>query len=93
VLTVWGAMKGESRTAPVRPPPSPVIPGRGLLGPGPSPQHADESLWSPSDSSKLMTRRPSRLNAGEAVILGTQVDRNVSMSARAEMPDGWLTQG
>src|SRR5690348_9258090 len=86
-------MNGERRTAPTRPPPRPVMPGSGLSGPGPSPQHADESDCGPPDSSKLITRSPSCLNAAELVINGTQVDRKLSMSASALGPDCSLVQG
>ena len=54
------------------------MPGRGLLGPGPSPQQAVASVCGLSDSSKVMTSAPSFWNAGDAVMRGTQVRRNWS---------------
>lgn len=52
VLTVPGAMWGDSRTAPTRPPPGPKIPGSGEPGQGSSPRQADASAVGPSDSSE-----------------------------------------
>jgi hypothetical protein len=75
-----GDMNGDINSAPVMPPPGPGTPsvyppGAGSAGPGCSPQHAVES---PTDSSKLITSRPSFLNAGEFRIRGTQTPRNAS---------------
>lgn len=93
-LTVPGAMNGESRTAPTSPPPGPVMPGRGESpGPGCSPQQDEESDCGPSDSSKVTSSRPFCLNAGEFVISGTHVYRNVSMSASADAPLAWFVHG
>src|SRR5437879_5168050 len=73
-------MQGESSTAPVSPPPGPLMPGRGLLGPGISPQHELVSLV--EASSKMIIRRPFWfLYAGEEVILGTHSFRNCSIPA------------
>src|ERR1700678_3431998 len=86
-------MKGESRTAPMRPPPGPVMPGSGESGPGCSSQQAEASDCGPSDSSKVIIKRPFLRKAGEEVIFGTHVSRNVSMSASAEAPLGWFLHG
>jgi len=63
-------MNGETSTDPVRPPPRPVMPGRGLFGPGPSPQQASAEPL--SASSKVTISRPFFWYAGDARILGTQ---------------------
>jgi hypothetical protein len=42
-VTLPGAMNGDNSTEPVRPPPGPVMPGSGVLGPVGSAQHADAS--------------------------------------------------
>src|SRR5204863_8299849 len=84
-------MKGDSSTAPTRPPPGPVTPGAGVLGPDFSSQQAVASEF--SASSKRISSRPLRLNAGDAVILGTHVSGKRSMSANAEAPLGSLVQG
>ena len=76
LVTVPGAMHGDSRTAPVRPPPGPVPPGSGAAGPGISPQHELESP--PAASSKMTISSRPPLNAWDAVILGTQVFRKAS---------------
>src|SRR6266480_1729678 len=89
--TVPGLMNGDSSTAPVLPPPGPVTPGNGEEGPGVSPQQASVSEL--PASSKVISSSPSRLNAAEAVILGTQVSRKASMSASAEAPLAWLVHG
>src|SRR3954452_6539176 len=52
------------------------MPGSGELGPACSPQH-DSDDWL-SDSSEVMTSRPSFLNAGDDVMRGTQRRRNAS---------------
>ena len=83
-MTVPGAMQGDSITAPVRPPPGPVPPGCGAVGPGISPQHELESP--PVASSKMTMSSPSSLKACDAVIRGTQVFRNASAAGR---PPGW----
>src|SRR2546421_4395217 len=68
-------MNGDSSTAPVCPPPEPVMPGRRAAGPGRSPQQA---LASPSDSSNVTINRPSARKAGELRMRGTQRRRNLS---------------
>src|SRR5450759_5205295 len=52
----------------------------------PSPQHAVASFCGPSDSSAVMTRAPSVLNAGELRILGTQI---LSQASTLTRPPGW----
>src|SRR6476620_11771848 len=47
------------------------MPGSGEFGPGPSPQQAVASLWGPSDSSNVMSSRPSCLYADELRMVGT----------------------
>src|SRR5664280_533823 len=89
-------MNGESSTAPVRPPPGPAIPGLAAAGPGISLQQALALAGLPpstSASSKVISSRPSFLNAGEPVILGTQVRRKVSTLVTPEGLPGWFTHG
>src|SRR5450755_2905936 len=72
------------------------MPGWAAAGPATSSQHAVALAGLPpsvSDSSKVTSSRPSFLNAGELVIFGTQVWRNVSMLASAEGLPCWLTHG
>src|SRR5579884_516400 len=72
-------MNGDSSTAPTRPPPGPPIPGLGELA-SISPQHEDVSL-APASSNRT-TSRPSRRYAGEAMIRGTHLRRNLSAVTR-----------
>src|SRR6478672_8702687 len=58
------------------------MPGSAALGPGPSPQQALASDCGPSDSSKVITRTPSCLNAGEDVMAGTHCLSHSSALAR-----------
>ena len=69
-------MNGDRNTAPVSPPPGPAIPGMALFGPAISPQHA---VLSACPSSNRIITRPSCLYAGEARILGIQVERKALM--------------
>jgi hypothetical protein len=73
-FTLPGCTKGDTTTAPMRPPPGPGTrpPGLCELGPGRSPQQADESPAPALDSasSNVTTSSPSRPNAGEARIFG-----------------------
>src|ERR1700684_3907760 len=85
-------MKGEISTAPMRPPPGPVIPGRGEPGPGVSSQQEDESDSGPSDSSKVISIRLFA-KAFEDSIFGIHVSRKLSMSASADSPPLWFVQG
>src|SRR5271156_6818998 len=76
-------MKGDMSTAPTSPPPvAPGVPaddpGVGLPGPAISPQHDVES---PSPSSNVVMSRPPSAYAGDAVIIGTQVERKALMPA------------
>lgn len=82
-------MHGESSTVPVSPPPGPVTSGEGLPSPGISPQQLLASEV--AASSKVTISKPSRLNAGEAVIRGTQFCRN--SSAEASPPGRPFLQG
>src|ERR1700730_13927460 len=84
-------MNGDSSTAPTLPPPGPVMPGKGELGPAVSPQHASVSEL--DASSKVISRRPFFRYAGELVIFGTHVSRKLSISASADAPLGWFVQG
>src|ERR1019366_2762304 len=78
-------MHGESRTAPVSPPPGPLIPALGLLGPSISPQQELVSLL--PASSKMIASSPfSVLKAGELMIFGTHVRRKLSAWVS---PPGW----
>src|SRR5665213_2785855 len=72
------------------------MPGRAEAGPGVSLQQAVALAGFPpsvSASSKVTSKRPSFLNAGELVMRGTQVCRKVSMLVRPESLPCWLTQG
>src|SRR6188472_380165 len=85
-------MNGESATAPTRPPPGPGTgpPLFGVFGNCASLQQALASAvelpGSPSASSNVIRRRPSRLNAADPVILGTQVCRNESAATSPPGP-------
>ena len=69
-----------------------MIPGSGEAGPA-AVEHAFESDWAPSDSSKVISMSPPWRYAAEAMIFGTQVGRNVSMSASADVPPVWFLHG
>src|SRR5215469_1803357 len=85
-------MNGDSATRPTSPPPGPRRPGSRVFGwdelkPLVSPQHA----VSVDPSSNVIKISPPSLYAGDAMISGTQVARNLSICAR---PPGWpVTQG
>src|SRR5436309_13520988 len=74
-------MQGDRSTAPVRPPPGPLIPGDGLLGPAVSPQQELASLELDSSKLTISSPLPAR-NAGEPVISGTYLLRKPSMPAK-----------
>ena len=80
-------------TAPTKPPPGPLMPGFGDAGPGCSLQQALVSRVGSSASSKVISRRPSLLKAGDEVIFGTHCERNASMFAPTEAPPRWLIHG
>src|SRR5882757_4207658 len=84
-------MKGDSSTAPTLPPPGPSRPGSRVLGPGASPQQAEESEVTPLDSSKVMISRPSFWKAAEARICGTHCSRKLLIDCRP--PGSPLAQG
>ena len=72
------------------------MPGWDEAGPGTSLQQAVALAGFPpsvSASSKVTSRSPSFLNAGELVIMGTQVWRKASTLVRPESLPCWLTQG
>src|SRR3954452_4315211 len=79
-------MNCDRSTAPVRPPPGPGVspPGLGEFGPGCSLQQAEASSDSAS-SNVTMSRLPSA-QAGEPLIFGIQLLRNLSATSR---PQSW----
>src|SRR5215470_16609501 len=85
-------MNGDKATSPTSPPPGPPRPGSSVFGwdelkPPDSPQHAA----SVDPSSKVIRISPPCLYAGEAMIFGTHVARNLSLCASP--PGCPVTQG